>query len=260
MKIHERLQSLLLQAGLTETDNLVYIELLKKPAENAFELIRRTGLPKTTVYRSIERLDHLKMITQTNDQKSNAKLIRALSPKNLVAELQKSRRQLGKIANQLKEISPYLKTPNEEIEAFETYHSKEQMKEAYLFMSEIPYSTNLDFGDFESFIPLIGGIETGNKFRANRIRHADHQAICTTFGQYTKYYSTREAEKKFKNRVKLLNSDLRNTFTIFSTDSDYVLFNNVDDPENPHSTLVKSKSIADFQRKQFEFLSHQLGN
>jgi len=256
MKIHQHLQSLLLQAGLSETDNLTYIELLKKPAETPFELVKRTGLPKTTVYRSIDRLSHLKMITRDDNG-----ILKALSPKNLVAELQKSRRQLGKIANQLKEISPYLKTTqNDEIEVFETYHTPEQMKEAYLFMSEIPYSTNLDFGDFESFIPLIGGIKIGNKFRANRIRHADHQAICTTFGQYTKYYSTREAEKKFKNRVKLLNSDLRNSFIIFSTDSDYVLFNNVEDPENPHATLVKSKSIADFQRKQFEFLSHQLGN
>jgi len=255
MKIHQKLQSLLLEAGLSETDNLVYIELLKHPAETPFALVKRTGLPKTTVYRSIDRLSHLKMLAR--DEKG---ILKALSPKNLVAELQKSRRRLGKIANQLKEISPYLKTPAEEIEAFETYHTPDQIKEAYLFMSETPYSTNLDFGDFESFIPLIGGIETGNKFRANRVKHADHTAICTTFGEYTKYYSTRESEKKFKNRVKLLNSDLKNTFIIFADNSDYVLFNNTDDAENPHATLVKSKPIADFQRKQFDFISLKLGN
>lgn len=255
MKIHQRLQSLLLEAGLSETDNLVYIELLKRPAETPFDLVKRTGLPKTTVYRSIDHLSHLRMVARNQNG-----ILTALSPKNLVAEIQKSRRHLGKIANQLKEISPYLKTPSEEIEVFETYHTPDQIKEIYLFMSELAYSTNLDFGDFENFIPLTGGIEIGNKFRANRSKHATHKAICTTFGKYTKYYTTRKAEKEFKSRVKLLNSNLKNNFITFSDDSDYVLFNNTEDKNNPHATLVKSKTIADFQRKQFDFISRQLGN
>lgn len=259
MTLYTKLQSLLLEAGLSETENLVYIELLKRPAESAFDLVQRTRLPKTTVYRSLDHLINLKMVEKTDGT------LKALSPKNLVAELQKSRRRLGKIASQLKQIAPYLKTKNaeNEFEVFETYYTPEQVKEAYIFMAETPYETNLDFGDFESFIPLIGGIETGDIFRAHRAAHAKNNSICTTFGEYSAHYSTRESAKHFGNRVRYLNSDIKNNFIIFSDTSDYVLFTNIteiDDTKSVQATLVKSKQVANAQRQMFDAFSHRLGN
>ena len=38
----------------------------------------------------------------------------------------------------------------------------------------------------------------------------------------------------------------------FSDTNDYVLFNDVSEPDYPYSTLIKSKVIADIQRLQFD--------
>lgn len=254
MSIYCQLNSLLIESGLTEAEVAVYLELLKNPAHTAWEIVRRTGLAKSVVYRACDRLKQLKMLKKEEGG------LHALSLKALVAELQKEERHLRKTAIRIKEIAPFLRAAREPVESFETLHTLDQIRDAYLFMAEQPYEVNLDFGDFESFIPLIGGLDTGNQFRNSRIKHATHHAICTTFGPYSAYYATRESAKHFKNKIDRLNLDFKNQFIIFSDKNDHVLYNHCEDPENPYSVLVKSKAIADAERSRFAALSQKFGN
>lgn len=253
MSLYTQLHLLLLNSGLTEIECNVYIEILKKPAHTVWELIGRTGISKSAAYRAMDRLKFLKLIKSENG------LISALSLKALVADLENKDRKFRKTIFQLKNIAPFLRRAKEPIEEFSTLYTVDQIKDAYIFMSEIDYGVNLDFGDFENFIPLIGGIGISDGFRKNRLKHASHHAICTTFGSYTEHYSTKQATIEFKNKIDLLDLDFKNRWIIFSDSSDYVLFNNCEYRENPYSVLVKSRAIADAQRAQFYSLSRRFG-
>jgi Fe2+ or Zn2+ uptake regulation protein len=255
MTLYAKLKLLLLDAGLSEAEAEIYINLAKSPADNSYELVNRTGFNRSTIYRSIEKLKSLKLVTK------NENGLKANSLKSLVSELKTSSLKLNKTAHKIQSIAPFLRTPKDSIEKFEHFYTKDQIAEAYLFMSEQNYSTNLDFGDFESFVPTIKGqLSTAYKFRNNRVKHASHHAICTTFGAFTSTFCTKESKAKFKNQVSFLNADFRNRFIIFSDNSDYVLFNNFTDQENPFSVLIKSKIVADAQRAQFDIFSQKVEN
>lgn len=149
--IYQKLQNLLFDVGFSEAEVCLYIELLKKPLLRVWELVQKTGLSKSTVYDAFSKLKKLQMVEKTGDG------IRALSLKALVAELNRNKKRLDKTAYKIKQIAPFLRVPNETVEEFETLYTPEQIREAYILMSEIPYSMNLDFGDFENFITAMGG-------------------------------------------------------------------------------------------------------
>lgn len=252
MSFYGKLHGFLLESGLGEAEAFIYIELLKKPVATIWELVQRTGLRKSAVYRAFATLERLKMVEK------NEKGIRALSLKTLVAELNKKERETGRLADNIRRIAPFLKMPIESIEDIETLYTKESIYAVYMFMSEINYNVNLDFGDFEGFVPVLGGLHMPQKFLCNRLKHATNHAILTSYGPYTDYFMKREEE--IKNKIDVLNEDFKRQFVIFSDSSDYVMFNDMNDPENPVSVFVKSRLIADTQRTQFDIFSRKLGN
>lgn len=254
MNPHYHLRKLLLEAGLSETDATLYIELCKKPAQTIFEFVQRTRMSKSSVYRSFENLKDLKICEKTPEG------IKALSLKNLVCRLYKQERKFGKLANKIKQIAPFLHLPLEESEEFETFYDTDHIRDAYLTMSKLDYSTNFDFGDFENFITAIGDLALAHQFRLNRVKHANHHAICTTFGPNTAYFASKKAAANFKNRIDRLNINFNNRFIIFSDTNNYVFFGDVTDPEYPTAVIVKSKSIADIERLQFANFSQMAGN
>jgi len=253
MNYHQKITDLLLKVGLTESEVLVYTELLCNPVETLYDLVGKTGLSKSSVYRAVESLKNLEMIKQKDGQ------TKAASLKVLISNIRNSSRKSSKIANQLQEISPFLSLPKESIDEFDIFYGKENIIEQYLEMAQRDYFANLDFGDFENFIKNTGGIEVGNKFRNYRVKHASNYAICTTFGPYSAYYSSKKAEKEFQSNVKLLNLDFKNKFIIFSDKGDHVLSINTDEEDMASATLTKSKLIADMQRAQFAAFSQIVG-
>lgn len=254
MAIYGKLRDLLLEAGLNESECHVYIELLKKPCQTVWELVTRTGLSKSVAYRAFTRLHNLKMV-----EKSELG-IRALTLKSFVSELVRRERRLSKIAYKIKQVAPFLRAPHESIEEFETFYTPGQIADAYVAMSELDFGVSLDFGDFEHFVPIIGGIHPVHMFRTNRVKKATAHAVCTTNGPYTAEFCTQEAKVKFKNTVDFAKLDFKNNFVVFSDRSDYVLFNTFSDAEYPSSVLVKSKPIADVQRMQLKSFSQHAGN
>ncbi|MFA5842706.1 MAG: helix-turn-helix domain-containing protein [Candidatus Gracilibacteria bacterium] len=253
MLIYKKLKKLLFDAGLSEAEIFLYLELLKNPAQTIYELTNRTKLPRSTVYYAFSRLEGLKLV------ENNKEGIRALSLKSLVAELATKERKFRKTAHKIKQIAPFLRAPRESIQEFETFYTPEQIIEAYFFMAEVPYDTNFDFGDFESFINAIGPVDLAFKFREKRAKHAKHHAICTTFGPKLAQFCNKQDLERYKNRFDVFKQmDFCNKWIIFSDTSEYVLFNDVSDPEYPCSLLVKSKPLAEIQRMQFNHFSNQL--
>ncbi len=253
MNLYKKLNSLLNQAGLKEAEILVYIELLKNPAQTKWEVVERTGLDRNAVYRAFEGLEDLKMVESAKEG------FKALSLKVLVSQLQNSSRKKGKLARRIKDVAPFLHCPADSVEEIETFYTPDQIVEPYLFIAQRCGETNLDFGDFENFIPKIGGLDVGREFRKLRIKKSKHHAICTTHGKHTDYFCTNDFKKKFKTQVDQLNLNFKGTFIIFSDTENYILFNHFKE-NDVSSVLVKSKIIADIQRSQFNIFSQLIEN
>ncbi|MFA5948633.1 MAG: helix-turn-helix domain-containing protein, partial [Candidatus Gracilibacteria bacterium] len=180
MKVQEKLKNMLIEAGLSEVEIVIYFELLKKPSETKWNLINRTGLDRNCVYRAFEKLEQLKMV------KKDREGIKALSLKPFVDGLLHSEKRLGKLADKIRKTAPFLRVPTEAVEEFDVVHFQDQILDNYMMMSKVKYNTCLDFGDLENFVPVLGGMEPVLKFRENRYKQsAKNKAICTTFGPYT---------------------------------------------------------------------------
>jgi len=254
MALYTKLHKTLLEAGLTETEAIVYIELLKKPAQNKWELVTRTGLNRNSVYRAFIKLESLKLV------KVGTHGIQADSLKSLVGNLNTSIRKNKKLANKIKNIAPYLHMPKDSIDSIETFYTRDQIVQAYLFMADHEYEYNLEFGDFENFVPVMGSMNPPIKFRNQRVKYARARAICTTYGPYSAYFANKELQEKFKVDIDHLKINFDGSFIQFSDNNDFVLFNNFSDPENHHSILIKSKTVADVQRRQFACFSQMIEN
>jgi len=251
----KKLKDLLLQAGLSETECLVYLELLKEPVENKWNLIIRTGLNKSKVYRSCERLQQLKMIEKTNYG------ICASSLDNLLDYLNKKQEDYLNISKKIKAFMPFMKVPTEAVASFDIAHNQEQILDLYDMMSNVKYDTCLDFGDLENYVDVLGGLEPVFKFRANRFKqNAKNNAICTTIGPYTSCMARKEDLKRFKSEINSLPIKFDGKWMIFSDTNDYVMFNDFTDMDNPNAVVINSKLIADTQRMFFEQFSKNIAN
>jgi Fe2+ or Zn2+ uptake regulation protein len=254
MRVYSQLKLLLLNSGLSEAEVIAYIELLKNgPSDSMSALINRTKLARSTAYHVLEQLKARGIVSKGTGP------LKALSLKALVEDLKREQRRSQKTIQKLRNLSPFLHMPENSVDDFEVLYDLDDIKNAYMFMAEHDYDTNLDFGDYESFIDALGDSSIGFKFREKRASHAKHHAICTTFGPNLKEFCNEEDLENFKNRFDMMkNISFENKWIIFSDNSDYVMFNDTSDPDFPSSVLLRSKTIADVQRMQFENFSKLL--
>ncbi len=242
----------LIEAGLGEAEVKVYLELLKSPVQTKWEVVKRTGLGRNKVYRSFEKLRELGMVDADNFGG-----IKAKSLKSLVSSLQSSSRKAGRLAKKIKNLSPYLHMKEEAVQDFEMIYDQDRLLEVYMMMSELEYNTVLDFGDFESFIPMLGGdLSLAFQFRKIRAKHADCKTICTTDGPFSRGMARTSSLKEYRAKMAIHNLDFKDKWIIFSDDDDHVLFSDASGDE--HSVLVRSKAVADVQRFQFKQYSQLL--
>lgn len=253
MNLKQAFKHHLLQAGLSEIEVLVYIELTKSPAETTWALVNRTGLSKSSVYRAVENLIERKLV------KRDASGLHALSLKALTASLDSKQRNLRKTAIKLRQMAPFLKIQEDTVERFEPLYTQDQILEAFHFMAEHDFGVCLDFGDFESLLPHIGGTPEGHKFRNERFKHATNDVILTTWGDYSDYFCIQTDAEAFQCHIKHMDIEFKNKFIICNDKSDYVFLTEFEDGEL-NATLIKSKLFADIQRAQFKAFSQSIGN
>lgn len=249
-----KLKSLLTEAGLSESEVAVYLELLKKPSHTKWDLVARTGFDKNKVYRAFDRLRDLNMIDKIKSQ------VEALSLEHLAKNLEYSHNKTLDVAERIRKISSFLKVPAEAVEEFEVITDKERILDRYIMMSEVPYNTCLDFGDLESFVPVVGGMAPLFKFRLNRYnQHAKNRAVCTTIGPCTACIARKNDMQRFKSNIEFLKIDFKGKWIIFSDTNDYVMFNYCAPQKIPSTVFIKSKVVADIQRAQFDQFYENVG-
>ncbi len=251
----KKLKKLLLEAGFSETEAMVYLELLKEPVDSKWSLINRTGFDKNKVYRACDRLEEFQMIEKTKTG------ISASSLENLVSYLNQKQDETMNISKKIKAFIPFIKVPSESVSSFDIAYNQEQILELYAMMSSIKYDTCLDFGDLENYVEVLGGLDPVFKFRNNRFKqNARNNAICTTIGPYTSCMARKEDLKRFKSEIDNLPISFEGKWIIFSDTNDHVMFNDFTSINNPTAVVINSKLIADTQRLFFDQFSKNISN
>ncbi len=244
--MREELRKLLITAGLSEVEASVYVSVLKTPAETKWEVVRRTKAEKNRVYRACEKLESLYLLNRTKNG------IYALTLEGLIKTLKKKQDQTTALIKNLIQHNRLVRIPEGEIDKFQIAVTQDEIIDQHIRMSGRKYNTCLDFGDFEGFVPILGGINHAFQFRANRFkRDARSMTICTTEGPFTGCMSRESDMKRFKSKAWTLKTGNKNQWIIFSDTLDYLMINDFADEENPTAITIKSKSLADAQRKKF---------
>lgn len=249
----ESFKHLLLKAGLSEQEVIVYLELLNQPSLTRWSLVRRTGFNKNVVYRAFERLEHLGIVGERDRQ------LKALSVNRLAEKLENSKRELDQTINELKNFGNLIDFDWQKGDEIKFLRDQQQILDAYMYMSEVPYGTCLDFGDLENYVPVLGGMDPVFKFRENRFNQkAKNWAICTTYGPYTQCMLRKSDMKRFKSNIDRVKVKMTGKWMIFSDTNEYVMYNDFRDEKNPTAVLIKSKVVSDCQRMQFEQFAKNL--
>ncbi len=252
--MYKKLETLLIDAGLSEAEVKVYIELLKQPSQSKWELVSRTGLDKNQVYRAFDRLDALNIVKKDNNG------IEPKSLDSLVDYLESSQQKTQKVIDGMKKFSPFLKIPTEAVDDFQVLDSYDEIMDKFFMMSEIGCNTCLELGDLERFIPLVlKNVEQMFKFRKKRhIKNSKNIALCTSDGPFTSCMMRKKDMEKYYSDVQILDINFKDKWLIFSDTGDHVMFNYFTDENKVSSVFVKSKIVADAQRSQFEHFQKNL--
>lgn len=251
--VPDSFKDLLLKAGLSEQETIIYLELLKQPAINKWAVVERTGLNKNVVYRAFEKLHEFALVAVQPGE------IKALSINNLADQLEKSQKDLLQVIDGLRSFGKFMNFNWQNGDEIQFITDQKQILDTYMMMSEVPYGTCLDFGDLENYVTVLGGMDPVFKFRENRFNQkAKNWAICTTTGPYTECMLRKSDMKRFKSNIDRVRVNVTGKWIIFSDTNDYVMYNDFVDPENPTAILVRSKMVADCQRMQFEQLAKNL--
>jgi DNA-binding Lrp family transcriptional regulator len=239
-------KNLLLGAGLNEIEIAVYMCVLKNPTQTKWEIVNQTKIDKNKVYRACERLQELHLITKYE------KGICAKTLSGLIQILLEKQQKTTNLIKKLSQHNKLISIPTEKVEEIEIATCKNQILEQHEAMAEREYNTCLDFGDFEEFVPVLGGIDHVFRFRKKRFgQNAKNIAICAGKGPFTSCMSREKDMKKYKSTILSANIKTKNKWVIFSDTSDYLMINDFSDKENPAAATIKSKHLADTYRKKF---------
>lgn len=91
------------QYGFSENEAAIYLFLLKKVEASAFEIAKETGIPRTTVYLTLESLRKQGFISQL--RKNNVAYFTPESPNQLLRLLKEKEEALNEIMPQIRAIS-----------------------------------------------------------------------------------------------------------------------------------------------------------
>ncbi len=237
------LKQLLRDIGLTETESIIYLELLTLGTTSAGKIIEQTNLHRKNLYDALNRLIEKGLVTYVIENK--IKYFQAKNPENLLRFMQEKKNKLSAQQHDVQQALPLFQqqfhTHLTEIES-EIYRGTEGIKT--ILKDCLNYKEIL-------FIGATGDVETRlpyfwpqyNKEREQRkilwklllVHEAQHKPITKS-----KYY-------QYKVLPKILSGP--NVIYIYGSTIANVLW-----LEKPIAFVIKHKALAENYRKYFRYL------
>lgn len=232
------------QLGLTKNQSIVYISLLKLGSTSVQNIIKESGLHRSRVYDSLERLEDLGLISFV--VKDFKKYFQAENPEKLLDYLDEKKEIVNQILPELKRLEG---TKKEVINAFiykgkegiKTIHSEmlKEGKEVYVLGAKGKIFTELPY-----FIPNFERERIKKKIRFNLIYDKKE------FKEFEKETVKRSL---FEGRTLPKGFESNAVVNVFGNKVAIVLWK-----EYPSAFLIENKEVADSFRKWFNLIYKNL--
>ena len=230
----ETLKQNLKEIGLSDSEAIVYLTLLKKSEISVAEISQISGLHRTNIYDSLEKLKEKGFVSYI--LKENKQFYRASNPEIVLNYLKEKQEKITKIIPQLKEIQNIIK----EKVIVEVFKGKQGMKTALKDIlttkkEVLGYSLT---GQLRKHLP-----EFAEYYFIEQQKHKiKHRFIYTleTKNPPTKFYEIKHLPKEYGGT----------TITVCYGDT---ILNLIWEPEMT-AIRIKSKQTAEAYKKHFEAL------
>jgi len=222
------------EIGLSDSEAKIYITLLKLGEATVAEISQHSGLHRTNIYDSIEKLKEMGLVSYL--LKENKQFLRATSPEHLLNYLKEQEEKITKMIPELKEIQSKI-SEKITVEVFKGEQGiKSVLKEILSKREEVVgYSIS---GQLRKFLPQFAEYY----FREQTKYKIKHKFIYTAgiVKPPLKYYEIKYLPKEFASAIlNLCYSD--------------VILNLIWEPEMI-AIKIKSKQLADNFKKHFKLL------
>lgn len=222
------------EIGLSDSEAKIYITLLKLGEATVAEISQDSGLHRTNIYDSLEKLKEKGLVSYLS--KENKQFFRALDPENLISYLKEKEESINKIIPELNEI----KSKIPEKVTVEIFKGKQGMKSALkdILLKKkkvIGYSVA---GQLRKYLPEFAKYY----FREQNKYKIIHKFIYTAgiIKPPTKYYKIKYLSKEFRS-------------TTINICYDNIILNLIWEPEIV-AIKIKSKELSDNFKKHFNLL------
>ncbi len=222
------------QIGLSDSEARIYLALLGLGEATIAEISKQSGLHRTNIYDSLERLKEKGLVSYFS--KENKQFVRAADPESLLAFLHEQEEFISKLIPELKEVQSKI----QEKITIEIFKGKQGMKSALKDVLNkkrevVGYSIS---GQLRQFLPDFADYY----FREQTKHKILHKFIYTagTIKPPSSYYEIKYLPKEFSS-------------TTLSLCYDDILLNLIWEPEMI-AIKIKSKKLSDDFKTHFKLL------
>jgi len=232
--MEETLKESLKEIGLSDSEAVIYLTLLKKGEISVAEISQISGLHRTNIYDSLEKLKEKGFVTYIS--KENKQFYRATEPEIVLDYLKEQQKKIENVLPQFKQIQNTIKE-KVIVEVFKGERGMKMVLKDILKEKKevVGYSVA---GQLRKFLP-----EFSEYYFIEQEKHKIKHKFIYTAGAIkppTKFYEIRYLPKEYASAI----------ITLCYGD---VLLNLIWEPEMS-AIRVKCKEVADAYRKHFEVL------
>lgn len=255
---HQRIESLLRRASLSEVEIRLYLFVLDHSSCSVSDAYRALKFSKSTVYRAFEKLSSLGVVTSQSSGWETK--LHANSLSGLIRNLENEQRKNGRLISTLKAMeSCNAFSSSSRVSGLETLNAEETI-ERYIDLSEMKWSSMLGFGSWEDFNDRRNIISTERQFINNRMKQGGKAfVVVTKDGPATREFidysnDVDKKEDRVSKKIDLAQKPI--WINVFDANS-YVHLWNLDGKGDITSTFIESAPLAEFYRN---FIYRQLAS
>lgn len=232
------------QLGFTKNQSLVYISLLKLGSSSAQNIIKESGLHRSRVYDSLERLQDLGLVSFVI--KDFKKHFQAAKPEKFLDYIEEKKEIVKQFLPELKKLEGMKK---EEINAF-VYKGKEGIKTIHSEMLKegkevcVLGAKGMIFKELPYFIP---------NFEKERIKKKIKFTLIYDKKEIKNFEKDIIKRRLFEGKSLPYGFESKSVVNIFGNKVAIILWK-----DYPSAFMMDNKEIADSFRKWFEFMYKKL--
>lgn len=244
----QKLNSLLLRAGLKPDEVTLYMHVLDNPGCSISDAYKISGISKSSAYRAFEGLRELELLDSSSESwKTN---LQPVSLSGLIKKLENKQRRENRLLADLKILNGASKlSGNSKIAGIETLEGDEVF-EKYIELSQRDFDTDLVYGNWEAFNNQKSLVSIEKNFIQNRVKNGGRCILVLTGdGPNTKEITDYDFEEDRITKYRRPDYDKKPIWVNAFEGNNLVYIWGQDSIGNTSGTLIDSKPVSEFYKE-----------